>query len=199
MKSRSDEEIAEAERMCPGIAVSPEQLREWIQNQQQFVLQALKEPCDDWTPHLIAMTKHDPAEPWAASVYALAVPFNEDDEKREAMKRIGRDLYAKELLPGAVTLSAEAWRSKKQGIEPRHDADRRECIIVCGRTFLSQRTAWSTLPIARDTAGKIIAADFEPIVEGPRTPLLDWFYSGFAEAGMAAMQRNRARRPPQTN
>ncbi|MCC7423799.1 MAG: hypothetical protein IT428_26335 [Planctomycetaceae bacterium] len=199
MNRRSEEEIAEAERLCPGIAVSADQLREWIQEQQQFVRHALQTPHDTFTPHLVVMTKHDPSEPWGASVYALAVPFNEDHEKRVALERIGRDLYEHELIPGAATLSAEAWRSRTRGIEPRHASDRSEVIIVCGRTFLSQRTAWTVLPIARDTAGQIIAADFEPIIEGPGTPILDHLYSGFASAGLAAMQRKRARRPPQTN
>lgn len=190
----------EARKAFPEICVTEAELVRWMEMHQGVVAEALKQPHQSWHPQLMVMTKHAPADEWKANIYVLAVPFNEAGDKRLAMRRIGQDLYQKELIPGIATMSTEAWRSKTPGVEPRLAADREEVVSVQGRTFLEQRTGWTSMPVSRDANDMIVPSVFGPIItEGVHTKLLDHLFSGFAEAGLAAIQRKRQRRQPSQN
>lgn len=192
-----EQALAEAEVAFPEITVSEQELVNWMQVHQGVVAESLKSPHDAWRPQLMVMTKRRPHDKeWSGNIYVLDVPFNEAADKRAAMQRIGGDLYRQQLIPGAATMSTEAWASQKRGMEPRLDPDRREVVTVQGRTFIGRRTAWSTMAIGRDSNGMIVPGEFEPIVtEGVQTGLLDQLFRGFAEAGTEAILKKGLFRP----
>ena len=138
-------------------------------------------------PHFyILMRNPDGTEELA--VCALAVPFNEDNEKRSCLTRLGREMFARQKFPAAIALATEAWMTENPplGIQPRHAANRQETVIVAGATADGQHHLLVVTNIKRDGTDHMIV-DGEPrtILLTARFPLLDWFYRGFFENARA--------------
>jgi len=120
---------------------------------------------------------------------AMAMPFNEDYEKRFALNGIARSCYARRQIPLAIALSAEAWWAQEiKGVEPRHCTFKSEIVMVSALSLDQKFVKMFSLPVRRDERNRM-----HP-VEGTaqsgreigilRLPILEKFYSDFAKAVM---------------
>jgi hypothetical protein len=126
------------------------------------------------------------------SVFAIMMPFNEDDDKRHAMRKIGLELAATKQVCAAASILSEAWASFRppgvppsMRVEPRHAANRREVIVV----FASTPDRWSLsgrYEVTRDASNNIVLGDHD--VTGKPTndkravsPLMEHLWDGYRE------------------
>ena len=118
---------------------------------------------------------------------ALSIPFNELHEKHEALRNIGRTLYAEQRIPVVAVMSSEAWVSPDPGPgkQPADHPERREAIIVAGSTLGMKHMALRRLFVTRGDADRLVPGEFEPVItEGVVTKLLNQLWAGFFEVVM---------------
>lgn len=165
------------------VPATPEEVLDLMWVHRGYVSECLTEPQVGWTPTLQVLCR-GPGGPDTDGVrlYTLNVPFNEDDEKRGAMERIGQSLYREKALPAAAVLSSEVWRApdRKDGPEPRHHPDRREAICIFGCDMTGRHAAMCHAEITRDLDGRMVLGAFSPVLTtGIRPVLLHYFWRGF--------------------
>ena len=142
-----------------------------------------------WPPHLAALVKAAPDDAKGELfMHALALDFNEHDEKHAAMRMIGRSIYEAQKVPVAVVLSSECWLSRRRGgvlhgghCEPRHDPARQEGIQISGLALGRKHAAMTFALIERDAKENMKIDSFTPLVKPERLPLLESFFLGFFE------------------
>jgi hypothetical protein len=117
----------------------------------------------------------------STTLCSLMVPFNEAAEKKEAMIGMGLKCYKDRKIPIAAFLTSEAWMSSDEpGVEPRFAKSRREVIVIFGLSMDQTRKGIASIPVVRDGAGKMLADSSTEIQTGVGTPILLWFFQGFA-------------------
>jgi hypothetical protein len=118
------------------------------------------------------------------TVCMLAVGFNEDKEKRDALFQVGWKFYENEEVPLAVFLTAEAWLSheRKPHVEPRHDPDKKEVIVIFGLSLNGDHQRMVHIPVRRQN-GKMVGGELQSYGEDDKVQclLLGHFYRGFME------------------
>lgn len=119
----------------------------------------------------------------------IASDFNEDEEKREAMREIGIQCKDKKMIPCAVFMASEAWMSMqdKKDVDangftrPRDDPNRKEVLIISGMTIKKEVIA-GMIPIKRDE-NNLIVKDGEPDFSMQcEAFLLSEFFNGYFES-----------------
>lgn len=175
-------------RFAPYLATEG-QLRELLDAQKEFAAGYLAGGADLMPPHLIVLAHEYPRAPEPSRLlYALHVPFNEDDEKRAVLARIANDLYSQRRVPIACSLLSEAWRAPLQkGVEPRDLPQRRE-VLIAAAVAIDRRAVCADALLTRNGVGHISIGpwhDWRPV----RFPLLDAFWLAYARAVTAAMAR----------
>jgi hypothetical protein len=162
------------------IPATPAELAELARSHAEWVSTCLA-PGDSrcWRPSLMVLTRTS-----GIHVYVLDVPFNEGAEKRAAMTRIGRELFAAREVPAAAVMSAEAWGAPDRagGVEPRHHPDRVEVITLAGSTVGGRHALMQRMVIGRDPAGLILPGPWNaPSTEGVEPRLLNQLWAGYFE------------------
>lgn len=153
---------------------------------------------DSWVPMLAVMAKASVDDPPEMIMYALAVDFNEQEEKHAAMTKVGKDVYDKMKIPVAAVLSAEVWGQKRRlgtnapYCEPRHDPAREEGICIFGMRLQkgAPRAISAFAPVERTSNGMIAIGEFGEIETECRSPLLEVFFRGFYESVLAGRSAN---------
>lgn len=135
------------------------------------------------SPMLLALYRGTPRGPLQCDLFSLLVPFNEADEKREALEDQGRTFYCNRLIPVAVCLVTEAWvvrggPGELPVTEPRHDPRRVEQVIAAGTTIDGKVSFFCARPLQRRANVAAWAGEW---VEGKAAsfPLLNHFWRGF--------------------
>jgi len=115
--------------------------------------------------------------------------FNDADEKRDIMRKIGRQCFAKCWIMVSVCMASEAWMSTRSKdnpnleLAPSKDPSRKECIMIAGRTLMGECKKCCMIPVSRDQENKFIkTAEPEIITSELDTFLLDHLLDGFREA-----------------
>ncbi len=130
----------------------------------------------------------------------IASDFNEQSQKQEVIANIGRKFFISKKIPIAIFLASEAWTSTSNKempkVMPSQDPNRKECIMVAGRTLAGECKSLSMTVVGRDSEGRMTKTD-EQITqyvmtgskEGSRidTNILDHFLHGFFETVKAKM------------
>ncbi len=177
------------------VNVPAEELHDLVQSQVNWAIDCLKGGTDtDWCPKLAVFASAGPGYPDQLEVFAIMLPFNEHDEKRQTMAAIGRQICDKRLFPRIAVLSAEAWHSVQKPdakrIQPRDDPARQEIIIVTGSTLKFDRHALVTIPVSRTSANGIVTGTPSAMLtENCESNILAWFFQGFREAAQAHVAR----------
>lgn len=167
-----------------GIAGSETELLEIMTEHAGWVRECLSRPRSSWTPSVAVLLRDLPHSPGRTHLYVLDVPFNKTDEKREAIRNVGRTLYAAQCVPALAVMSSEAWLSPDPGPgrAPADHPDRREVIIVAGSTLGGHHMALQQLPVTRDDSDKLVPGLLgEPVTKGIETTLLNQLWAGFFE------------------
>jgi hypothetical protein len=171
--------------------VTIEQLVDAVALHAKWVLECLRSRTEDtWMPQLAVFVKAGPTSDWSVNMYSLAIPFNEDAEKRAALEQIGAGIGRERRLPGFAIMSSEAWVSNQkagqQRVEPRLDPKRREAIVVFGLAKAAGLAARTRMFISRGRKKAIIPSEFEPVeTEGVHSRLLNYIWDGFLKEVMA--------------
>lgn len=140
-----------------------------------------------WMPHVAVLTRPDPTQPATAGgiiLFALALDFNGDEEKRATMLRIGRQLFSEQQIPAAAVMSSEAWTAPDcgPGKRPVDSPERREVITVAGSSMLGIRAVLRSMPITRTADDVIVPGEWsEVLTEGVEPRLLNQIWTGFFE------------------
>lgn len=125
-------------------------------------------------------------------VMALLVPFNEDDDKRAALRGVAKQLYGTQQIPIAACLTTEAWLSiQKVGaphMQPRNDHFRKEVVIAMALSLNFKECVMGQLPLSR--MADVLVPGEPNVMDGidTRSPLLEEFYRGFFGKQLAAIQ-----------
>jgi len=149
------------------------------------------------------------------TVVGIADGFNDGDKKREIVRKIGRKIWDQKLLPVAIFMASEAWMSHidvkdKKNVDldnlpmPSKDPNRKECLMIAGRTISYDCKIGIMIPIKRDENDYMHRdMDLEEIkTKDLDMYLLNHFFHGFFEKlvskysmeemeQMAAKNRNR--------
>jgi hypothetical protein len=169
--------------------LTTEQLNQEVQRQSAFIQDCLSSGEQDcWIPQLVVLTRRDADGPLFTTMISLAVPFNEDSEKRPLLRTLGESFCKDMVFPLAAILSAEAWAappardSRGVSVEPRHNPTRKEVLMVLG-AGLGGANSYVQAEIRRDANNHILPLQF-PTVQPVkvRSALLDCFYHGFFHA-----------------
>jgi hypothetical protein len=125
------------------------------------------------------------------AIFGIGAGFNEDREKRKLMFGIGVSLFDKQMLPAAVFMSSEAWIAtakigEKLPGRPSDCPDRKEVLMISGRSVDGEDKAIIGIPVDRDDGGLMQKADEQPISahssQNIYTNLLDMVLIGFQVA-----------------
>lgn len=174
--------------------LTDEAFKAYVRDHNKFTLETLKG--ESLMPDLVVVTRtHELKD--ELTLCALAVPFNEDKEKRAILLSLGRKFFKEEKAVTAVILSSEAWLStrrpgsKEPLVQPRDDPNRKENIIVVGSGILGKQGLLISTPIRRDDKNHML-------IDGESTentdivfPLLSWFWRGYLEALHAGVEQGR--------
>ena len=165
--------------------LTDEAFQTYVRNHNKITLECLKG--DSLMPELVIITRNLEGKD-EMTLCALAVPFNEDHEKRTVLFGLGKKMYDEQKVTLAVILASEAWMSKRPMdakppfVEPRHDPNRKENIIVVGSGLMEHQRLFICTPIKRgDKNVMIIDGESREIPEA-RFPLLEHFWRGFFHA-----------------
>lgn len=137
-------------------------------------------------PELIVVTR-SPEGDDELTMCALAVPFNEDHEKRGILHNLGKRFWSEKKVVAAVILVSEAWLSvrpkdsKAPHVEPRHDPNRKENIIVLGSGLIGTQRLLIATPVRRDAENNMVIDGEPQEMPGAHFPLVEWFWRGFFE------------------
>lgn len=133
------------------------------------------------------------------TLVAIASDFNDGEEKRKTIRAIGNKFFEDKLIPVSVFMSSEAWMSqlpvgtKEEDIDkhpmPRDDPNRKEVVMIAGRTTAGECTIGITIPFKRD-ANEFMVKDGEVITtDALEMYLLNNFFYGFFERLMSKYTR----------
>jgi hypothetical protein len=80
----------------------------------------------------------------------------------------------------AIFLSTEAWLSHKREMEPRHDPDKEEVIVIFGLSLNGEHQSMVHIPVSREN-GKLIAGAAQSYGEDCKVEcfLIRHFFLGF--------------------
>lgn len=141
----------------------------------------------DLIPMLVVKTR-DPTGKDGIVLAALAVPFNEYEEKRDALMTVGRRVFAERVVPLAITLSCEAWLAQQDEIPsggmPRDSATKREAVILAAASMGRKFQSLTAIIVERDPENRMIAKediDYDKATKSAGAQILDHFFLGFAE------------------
>jgi hypothetical protein len=190
--------MTEVEALC----ATPGELEGYVREHARYVADCLqKSPSTDWTPMLAVWTRREPGAPVALLLHALAVSFNEDNEKRPLLFALGKRMWAEDkTFPTAILLSSEAWAAPDhsgesgQHVQPRDSPERREVIVIHATSLDMTIQAMCMAPVTRDEGNQIVPGEFGEIIaswhEGQRveTRLLNHFVYGFFDETAKRME-----------
>jgi sRNA-binding regulator protein Hfq len=161
--------------------ISREEFLKIMATQEDFLKQQLADKPTSITPHLWIETT-DLAAKREVQLCALMVPFNEANEKEQALVAQAARLHRERKIPVAVFLTVEAWVSQQPvpGVEPRHSSDRREVVLVGGCSLNGEICEVSSVLVKRDEKNRMIAQGPLERVSHARLGILQLFYRAFA-------------------
>lgn len=134
----------------------------------------------------------------SATLVGIGVDFNDGREKRNILRNLGRKFYDDHEIPCAVFMASEAWTSHKakecleDGMMPSQDPDRKEVLLVSGRTIAGECKVGVSIPVKRDDKD-IMHRDGKNMVfknENIDMSLLNQFLVGFFEPAMKRFTKN---------
>jgi hypothetical protein len=147
----------------------------------------------EWTPTLCVLTRAGPAGPAQVLLHTLDVPFERDREKRETLRRVGRSLFDKLLVPAAAVLSGRGWLAPAGGPPPSQHPERVEAVVLCASAVGGRPAACQEMPIGRDPDGVILPGPWSPpATDEVTTPLLNEVWEGYLD-GVAPSYGGRRR------
>lgn len=120
--------------------------------------------------------------------------FNETDEKQKIMEQVGAQCLAKRWILVCAFMSSEAWMSTRNitepnlEVRPRDDPNRKEAIVIAGRTLMGECKRGCLIPIGRDTENKFIKGGDVMVTDKIDTFLLDHIFIGFQKAVSAYLR-----------
>lgn len=125
------------------------------------------------------------------TLVSISSDFNDGEVKRQTIRAIGNKFFEDKLFPVAVFMASEAWMStlpegtKEEDIDkqpmPRDDPNRKEVVMIAGRTTAGECTVGITIPFKRD-ANEFMVKDGEVITtDALEMYLLNNFFRGFFE------------------
>lgn len=141
---------------------------------------------DSVTPQLLIQVMDPRTKERSLEVLAFYVPFNEHEDKHNALFRAGQRYWEQQKLPLAWCLISEAWISTQVGDGPRKyampadDPNRVEAVIYHLLTFVGE-ARHGYLPVDRSTGHMKRSADWvETTIDAKlSSPLCLSFARGF--------------------
>lgn len=165
------------------IHISQSDFDTFVASQVDFLKSRLKEKPDSLMPYLAVKTV-DMKGKEGLTLAAIASGFNENAEKRWALRMLGRKTYEQQEIPLVVALCSEAWvaTNPPKGTEPRHCENKREVGVVAA-VSIDHRTKIVSIPVRRDGQNRMEMVEDTVVIGGnSRFPLLDQFFHGFFAA-----------------
>ncbi len=162
--------------------LTDEAFKTYVRNHHKFTLEHLSG--ESLTPELVVITR-GPELKDEIVLCCLAVPFNEAKEKHDIMTKIGKKFFEEETVVLAVILVSEAWlstrpiESKEPLVQPRHDPNRKEHIIVVGSGMQQNQRIVIATPIKRDGKNRMHVDGAPNEMTGGHFALLDYFWRGY--------------------
>lgn len=144
-----------------------------------------EDPRDGWTPMLMVVATPHPGGERQRIIYALAVDFNEYDERRMVLEGLGADLTKKKLLPLMALLSSEVWlaESSDRNARPRDLPNRKEGLSVFALSADGKHQMLTTTVVTRNADNHmILGEEMEFAKDGVECKILKHFFRGFARA-----------------
>ena len=166
-------------------AITEEDWRKQINDAVGYMKIVVGTRSEDVMPQLVVHVVDEKGER-SMRIYAIAMPFNSPEEKREALYSIGQRLYPERLMPVTAFLISEAWMASES---PAGDqANKKECVTIAGFGMVPRRTMISTTLVRRDEKKHIHLEGETQIHDGGKPYLLMQFYKGFFSYAIAARQ-----------
>lgn len=169
-----------------GLRVTPDELRSLVDVQAGYVEAVLREGEASLTPSLLLQTKVDPTAASEQAVYMLAIDFNDDHVKRQALRKIGAAQYGAKRFITAAVLASECWRAPDRGPDgrtvPADNSRREEGVIVFGMSLEMaprQEAVSAFYPVARVRGGMRQLTRQPERADRVTSPLLYQVYAGF--------------------
>lgn len=129
-------------------------------------------------------------------VVVIDQEFNNAETKTKVLKQIGAQVSQMKLVPVAVFMASEAWVSmgtKEQPPDmnrmPSQDPNRKECIMVAGKTIMKDCQIGMMILIKRDADGNMIRDGETTITNEIDTHLLNQFFTGYFEKAIGQKVR----------
>lgn len=118
------------------------------------------------------------------AIVMMTSGFGDTDTKFKTVFALGVKFNDERMVPAAVFMGSEAWISSNPSsvMMPRDDPDRKECIVIAGKSIGTECKSITMIPIGHDADGNIIrdGEDMKyPNEATMESPLLDQFYYGF--------------------
>jgi len=167
------------------LTITDEAFQNYVRNHNKLTLECLEG--ESLTPELVVITKNPENMQDEMTLCALAVPFNEKEEKRNILFQVGKKFYDDRQFVMAVILASECWCAKRhkdgdwKDVQPRHDPLRAEAILVAGVGLpgnQKQRMVITT-PIRRDEKNNmVIDGESEEVTEADFF-LISHFWRGY--------------------
>lgn len=169
--------------MNPIQSISPADFDAFVADQVVWLKSRLADKPDSLMPYLANKTL-DMEGKDGLTFCALAMPFNEDWEKRQVLMGIGMQMCQEKIIPLAIALSCEAWlaHDPPKGVQPRHFAGRQEAVIVVAQSLGNALIKFVSIKVKRDSANRMeVIEESEPDreIKAVRLPILDHFFRGF--------------------
>jgi len=162
--------------------LTDDKFREYVRNHHKFTTN--RPLGESLIPELIVITR-SPEGNDAMTICALAVAFNEAHEKQGILYRLGMRFFSERRVVAAVILVSEAWVSvlpqgvTESRVQPRHDPNRKENIIVVGSGLPKDQRLLVTTPVKRDEKNNMVIDGESKEMHGASFPLVEWFWKGF--------------------
>lgn len=131
------------------------------------------------------------------AIVVVADGFQDTESKYKTVFSLGKRFEQERMIPAAIFMGNEAWLSHnpQPGLMPRDDPERKECIVIAGRSIGGECKSLTMIPISHDADGFIIRSgedEKHPEAAEMKTPLLDQFFIGFfSDAKERYEQRNK--------
>lgn len=161
-----------------------------VKNQKEAVEFIAEAGTDNLSPTLlVAYRDYDDMGEVKRALYALAVPFNEHEEKHLIMTQLGLMAYQAKQIPLAVCLTTEAWMSEQRvdgpRMQPRDDPARREAAVIACMT-LDRKCFMSTNVYTRGVGNRIVLSEWDDL-DGAAFPIVDSFWRGYTKSALERM------------
>jgi hypothetical protein len=158
--------------------ITPAEFAEKFSHAEAFARSLAKDTASIM-PHLLIHTVGANGERELV-ISAMAVAFNEEAEKAQALFNVGQMLRQKQQAPMAVFMISEAWFAKgPREIEPRHNPERREVLAIFGTDITFEQRMIADADITRGPENKIILAPGFTKHPQARVPILQHLLHGF--------------------